>query len=165
MHDSVRRRGLEALKTSRSLLLKLISDIPEGKLCAAPLAGGNHALWTLGHLAWADELFLMSLTGEPSELPEAWAPKFGMGSTPTPDPSQYPPIAELKQAAGDVRDRLTQWFEGASEAEMTNPVPKPLEGFASDIGQLMFSIAGHEWMHAGQLTVVRKSLGLKRLIG
>ncbi len=165
MHDSVRRRGLEALKSARSMLLRFIVDIPADKLCTPPVPGGNHALWTMGHLAWADEAFLIALTGEPSELPEDWASKFAWGSTPVPDPGNYPPVAEVMRVAADVRDRLVQWFDGAGESEMTNPVPKDLEGFASDVGQLMFSIAGHDRMHVGQLAVVRKALGLKRIIG
>ena len=32
--------------------------------------------------------------------------------------------------------------------------------FAANLGMLMTSIAWHEGLHAGQLTVVRKSLGL-----
>jgi hypothetical protein len=48
---------------------------------------------------------------------------------------------------------------------LTSPLPKELETFARSYGGMMCSIAWHEGVHAGQLTVVRKSLGLAPKFG
>lgn len=165
MNDSVLERGLLAMKQSRDWVLRLADSLPADKVCFAPVPGGNHALWTLGHLAWTDEFFLVELSGEPAELPDGWAGKFGTGSTPVTDAKAYPSYKEVRQIASDVRDRIAQWYEGSLIEEMSAPPPDGLKDLAKDIGQVMFVIATHEAMHSGQLAVVRKALKLPPLVG
>ncbi len=42
-----------------------------------------------------------------------------------------------------------------------NGLGAPWQVFAKNQGMLMSTLAGHELIHAGQLTLVRKSLGRK----
>ena len=50
-----------------------------------------------------------------------------------------------------------------SDAQLRSPLPEGFTGFATSFAALMSSLAWHEGLHTGQLTVVRKSLGLEPL--
>jgi hypothetical protein len=157
--------GLRILDFSRRTVLALSEDIPPDRWCHQPAPGTNHPLWVLGHLAWVDEFFPAQLGQKPTQLGERWTQQFGMGSTPMGNPKDYPPISEIKSLLADARARLRSWFESMDEKRLAAPLPKDFQNFAPDFAGLMFSIAWHEGMHTGQLTVCRRSLGLKPKFG
>ncbi len=56
-----------------------------------PVAGANHALWVVGHLAFADDLFLGAFDVRPHKLPADWhTGLFGQGSVPS---AEAPPVS------------------------------------------------------------------------
>lgn len=161
MTQSLLDTGLHALEFSRGALLALAEDIPPDKWCHQPAPGLNHALWVLGHVAWADDFFLGALDGQPTKLGERWSREFGMKSTPRPSLAEYPSVAEVKAGLAAARDRLRSWFQSMNAAKLATALPQDFLNFAPKFGALMFSIAWHEGLHTGQLTVCRKSMGLK----
>lgn len=165
MSNPVFESGIAALKFARQTTLGLLEDIPEGKLTHQPCVGANHALWIVGHLGCADLMFLTQVGNKSIEAPEGWAELFGMGSAPKADASAYPALAKLKEALADNRETLLAWFASMSTEELAKPLSDDFKSFASDHGMLMTSLAFHEGLHAGQLTVVRKSLGIAPMIG
>ena len=44
--------------------------------------------------------------------------------------------------------------------QLISPVPEEWNSFGANYGILMGTLAWHEGLHAGQLTVIRKSLGI-----
>lgn len=157
--------GVAVLDFARSNTLSFLADVPEDKWCHQAIAGANHALWVVGHLAVVDDYFISSFGGQDSRLPEAWGELFGMGSTPSSDASAYPRPAEIRDALGSRRADLIAWFESLSDDKLVAPLSGDWEKFAPNTVGLAFSIAWHEGLHAGQLTVVRKSLGLAPKLG
>lgn len=157
--------GLRAMDFARGMTLRYLEDIPDDKWCHQPIPNANHACWVVGHLAHSDNFFRTALAGRDSKVPEAWNGLFGMGSTATDDPSRYPSPAELRDMLASQRDDLKTWLASLSSEQ----AGKALEGdwvqFAPDLGSLPGSIACHESVHAGQLTLVRKSLGLSPKFG
>lgn len=151
--------GLAALEFSRRALLGFLEDVPEGKWCHQPIPGANHALWIVGHLAHTDNYFLTAVAGRESRVPADWDELFGMGSKPVGDPGKYPNPAAVKDVLRSRRDELLAWFSSLSDAQLAKPLEGDLAGFAPDHAALASSIAWHEGLHSGQLTVVRKSLG------
>ena len=117
------------------------------------------------HLAYADDMFLTALGDRDAICPESWKELFGMGSEPTDDPSRYPPVAEIRDKLAETRRQLREWFSGMTEEHFKEPMPEDWQGFAPNRGVLMSTIASHEGMHVGQMTVVRKSLGMPRAWG
>ncbi len=157
--------GIRGLEFARRATLGFVEDVPDDQWCHQPGRGANHACWIIGHLATTDNYFLTNLTGQDSKVPESWEKLFGMGSQPSPNRADYPAAAELKDRLRSRREDLLAWFRTLSPEKLLEPLPKDWQNFAPDHIGLAVSIAWHEGMHAGQLTVVRKSLGLAPKFG
>jgi len=153
------------LEFARRSTLKMVDDIPTEKFCSKPLDGANHALWVLGHLAVTDDWFACTIGNRESVIDESWGPLFGMKSEPSEDPSTYPSIDEIKAGLERARQSLLTGFESLDEQQLQGPVPDELEGFAPNVGGAAFTLAWHEGFHAGQLSAVRRSLGLPLTMG
>lgn len=157
--------GKAALDLARKTTLKMIDGIPAGKLCHQPLPNTNHAIWVLGHMAWTDDYFMTSLGGAKPILDESWAKRFGMGSKPTGDAKAYPSLDEVNATAKKTRAALVKWFESLDDAKLGTAFTGDMAGFAPNYATLPISIAWHEGFHAGQISVVRRSLGLPFAMG
>ncbi|MFH1419132.1 MAG: DinB family protein [Planctomycetota bacterium] len=160
MDNKLFETGRNALGFARMATEGLLEDIPEDQYCHQPLEGTNHALWIMGHIAVTDEFFLTELAQPPAAGRPAWKELFFMGSTPKPDITDYPPLSELQAYFKDVRAGVIEWFGSQSEKELLTPLPEKLGAFSAYRAALMSTLACHEMLHAGQLTVVRKHLGL-----
>jgi uncharacterized damage-inducible protein DinB len=165
MSSTMIEGGLIVLEFSRRALLGMLEDIPKDRWVHQPITTANHAAWIVGHLAHTDNFFLTSVAGRPSQIPAEWDSLFGMGSQPVGDASAYPNSAELKDQLRARREDLIAWLRGLSEAQAQSELPEELRVFAPSVGALPNSIAWHEGMHTGQLTVVRKSLGIAPKFG
>lgn len=163
--STVLENGLAGLIWSRQMTLGLLDEIADGQMCAQPFAGANHAMWIAGHLAWTESFFLAELGKRPTNFPAAWAALFGMGSEPKADRALYPSRAEVLASLAAQRELLVGWFRGMSPAQLESPLPAGWETFAPNYARLLTAIAWHEGLHGGQLTVVRKHLGIKPKFG
>lgn len=163
--DPLAEQGLAALGFSRGVLLKLLDSVPADKMTSQPVADCNHALWVAGHIADTDDFFVKTLTGKPSGLPAGWQETFGGGSKPAPDPKAYPSIAEVKRVLADRREALLAYFRSLDRAKLQAAPPEKVKFFGPTVGSLAASIAWHEGLHSGQITMVRKGLGMPPLFG
>jgi len=154
------KTGVAALELARGKTLRLIEDIPESELCRPAWEGGNHTLWVLGHLAWTDDYFMQTVGKRPTCLPDGWADRFGMGSTPVATPADYPAPAEVRDRLGSSRAALIDWFQNMDASQAETALPEALADFAPHFAGLASTLAWHEGLHAGQLTVIRRHLGL-----
>ena len=59
-----------------------------------------------------------------------------------------------------ARQNVLDWYHSLSEPELLVPLPDQLKQIAANRLCLIARLAVHESSHGGQLTVVRKSLGL-----
>lgn len=156
--------GKATLDLARRTTLKLVQDIPPDKLTYQPVPNTNHALWVLGQLACTDNFFLTSLGKLDPVIEESWNELFGMGSEPIDDPQRYPSLDEVKAGLEKARTALAAWFQSMDERQLLTPLPDEMSSFAPNFAALMCSIAWHEGFHAGQLSAVRRSLGLPRAL-
>ncbi len=159
MSEPIFEQGKAALAFSRGVLLSLFETIPDDKLCYQPFPKANHALWIAGHVAVTDLFFLSNLANREKDGFEAWKDTFFMGSTPRPEPTAYPTKADVLARFEANRAALLDWFGGMSKDQLSSALPEEVAFFAPNYGVLMSTIACHETMHAGQMTVVRKALG------
>jgi DinB superfamily len=165
MSNPILEAGLTVLAFSRQSLLTLAEDFPKDKLTHQPFPGANHALWLMGHLANADDFFMAELGKKPMPQFEKTKALFFMGSKPTPNVKDYPPIEEIRSYLSSAREGLVSWFKSMPPTQLAAPLPEDWKPFAPTYGALMFSIAWHEGLHTGQLTTLRKSLGLSPKFG
>lgn len=157
--------GLTGLAFARGATLGLLEAIPKDKLATPAFPGGNHALWIAGHLAVSDDAFLTALGGATSPLPARWKELFGTGSKPSAKAGDYPELKEVLAALSERRQALVTWLKSLDEAKLRAPLPEDWKEFAATHADLATSLAWHEGVHAGQLTSIRKALGLKPLFG
>ena len=163
-HDAL-VNGLEVLTFGRHVTMGLLEDIDDKAAFHRPIVDGNHAMWIAGHIAWDDDFFLTGLAARTSQLPDPWKSLFRSGSTVFDQADKYPAFVDVIERMGSLRADLLDWFGAMSPDELIGPMPMEFRRFGETYGALMGTLAWHEGLHAGQLTVIRKSLGLKPRFG
>lgn len=164
-------RAIAMLRFSRGMLEKALADWPEEKY-TAQMAGGtpgceNHALWIVGHLAAAMTMFFGPYAGiELPPAPEGWNDLFSGNKDfrPTGDASRYPSMNEAKAWFEKTFDLYIEGVEAQSEEELATDIREKTGGFSTDRMQLIEQAAWHVGWHFGQLTSLRRSLGLKPIM-
>lgn len=164
-------RCVHQLRFARGGLMRVLEGFPSDKITLLPEfkdggAVANHALWIAGHLATTDDWFLqqMGVSAE-LELCSSWHETFGGGSKPVDHASTYPAYSDVLESLKTQRDRLIAWFSARSEAELAAPSPEKWSKYAPTVADFAFFLAWHEGYHAGQLSVVRKQVGLGPAFG
>jgi len=157
--------GLAALELARRSTLAFLEDLSGDKLFHQTAPGTNHAVWIMGHLGVTDDFFLSSVGGQEPKCPQEWNKMFGMGSQPTTNPKDYPPPSKIRDNLNDRRRELIAWFKSMDADKLASPLPKEWHEFAPTHAALICSVAWHEGLHAGQLTLIRRSLGLSPKLG
>ena len=165
MSNPILEYGISTLTFTRGALERLYSDFPKDKLCHQPFPGANHALWTMGHLATADEYFLQKVGNRPTTRFDELQGIFFMKSIPSAHAKDYPAFEEVQAYFRDARERLIAYFRSLTPEQLAEPLDPQMKQFAADRGILMRSIAWHEGFHTGQLAVVRKALNIPTAFG
>lgn len=151
---------LAAYDNTQIQLQKMFDAIPREHFLHQPFPGANHALWTLGHLATVDQFFLKTVADRDPALFERYATMFFAKSTPSPNAGDYPPIDAVREYFDASRKAFRDWIESLDDERLTAPLPPEQQRFAPNLAGLLLRLLWHEGMHYGQLTVLRKSLGL-----
>ncbi|MDD4892310.1 MAG: DinB family protein [Phycisphaerae bacterium] len=156
----------QMLDTSRGMLLRMLDGIDGPALVYQPAGRrGNHALWLLGHIA-NSESHIVGWTGGAITVPPLADAKtrFGIGSIPVSDASQYPGKKQLLDYAAAVREQVLAALAKTDVAALDKPAVNA-PPFLRSIGHAWQMAVIHEMMHVGQLTVVRKELCLPPIMG
>jgi len=146
---------------AHEVLIKAISDFPADKATFQTSPTDNHLLWHLGHLAMDYKWFASAIDGKPSDVTEAEKKLFGMGSKPLPDASVYPSMAELRKRFDEGWARVASAAAALSDEDASKPPLVESGGFLKDRLDTVDKTAWHDGWHAGQLSGLRKALGLK----
>lgn len=147
-------RATQILDLARSMTDKLVDGFPDDKAVFQPQPWINHVLWQVGHIGRTDDWITGMFDGHESEAPTGYAELFDFGSALVDD---YPPFDEVIAFYRTSRQRLLNALDGASDDQLARNVPE----WGTDMLGVMFGQAWHEGWHAGQISVIRKSLGLK----
>jgi hypothetical protein len=139
---------------------RLLADIPAEKLTAQPGGLKNHPLWTVGHLAWTNDVGVM-VQQSPRLCPPEWTALFGRESQPVEDAKIYPTLEVVRAALEAGHARLAEIYLSADQETLGKPNPHPRLGTQlPTIGaQVIFSMIGHESLHLGQLSAWRRCMG------
>ena len=154
---------IEFLGFAHGILVKA-SKWPDDKITHQAAGQPNHCLWTLGHLASTYEWASGLIDGNASALPSTYGALFGMGSTPTPDAKGYPPIAEVRSQFDSAFNRLMAGAKAATDAQLAESLKEATGGFAENKMDMIYKMAWHDGWHLGQLTTLRKHLGLPSVL-
>jgi hypothetical protein len=158
------KRGLELVNWAHGTTIALLADWPPDKLTFQPSSHDNHALWTIGHLATTYQWLASLLDGTWAPLPDNYNALFGMGSKPLPDAAAYPPVSEVRSHLDRMYGRFAELAARIRPADAGKPTVGDSHGFCRDRADVLYKAAWHEGWHSGQLSSLRRALGLKSIM-
>jgi len=146
-----------SLTQSKGLLNRYTADLTGDEYLHRPAEKANCVAWTIGHLVLSERRALALLGGEPITLPEGFDKKFSRDEG-CPQAGEFGDVSILLPLFNQQRDRLIDAVKRATPEQLNKPLEKPHPMFA-DAGSLALFMATHATMHAGQVTIIRRSLG------
>ncbi|MCA9036240.1 MAG: DinB family protein [Planctomycetaceae bacterium] len=156
--------AIHQIRFAREYTLSLFEGIEESDWFRRPEDGGvSHLAWQMGHLAMAMYgLCLFRMRGRAEVdldlMSSSFRKKFTKGTTPDFDPSGNPPISEIRSVFDRVYEQAMTELPGFTEEQLDEPIDMPYTAFPNKFGGLLFC-SHHEMLHAGQIGLIRRSLG------
>ena len=150
---------------------KLVADLTDEQWAAQPIANGNimpnHAAWVFGHLASTSFSFALPLLNAKPIEKDGWGELFGINSEPCSDASLYLNKASLVGLLEESHALVTEAFAKVDEPRLALPNPaESLRPLFPTIGHMItFVMTSHEATHLGQLSALRRGLGLPGVFG
>ncbi len=156
--------AVHGIRTARLYVKDLLSHIDPDDWFRLPEGGVTHVAWQVGHLAVAEYgLAMKRVRGElPSDeelIPAEFRRSFGKGSVPEPDPDKNPSIEELREVFERVHRATVEEAKQLTDAVLDEPTGPPEHRmFNTKLGALTWC-AQHEFIHAGQIALLRRLFG------
>lgn len=158
----LRKRLHEAREYSR----RLLSDFHTPEEWTHQVhPSANHALWFAGHMAVSDNFWISNVAPDKAVKRPEYEQAFGTGSQPTSDPKQYPPPEEVLKFMDERRATLLDVLEHMQDADLEKAMPKGTPDFLPDVESVFETAVWHEGLHSGQLSVCRRAMGHKPVMG
>jgi len=168
------------IEVSMPLFERFLEGFDESNRASQAAGCPNHVIWTLGHLSLTMHRMAGRVRGrdEPGELPEADfytgdgsggdPERFDteavcFGSTPLAEPDRYPSLERGRQIFRNACARLRGAVVAADRGQLER-MSKWGNG-QMQVGDLVVRVVLHNATHAGQLTDLRRQLGMPRVIG
>ena len=143
---------------------KALEGITQEQSLAAPPVGGNCMNWVLGHLT-ASRNGMLKIMGRETVLDDAVSDRFRRGSTPVTGPDDAADTRELLAAFNRAQTGLLEGLPALSPEQLATPAPfSPGNDPEETVGSLLAGLLFHEAYHAGQLGVLRRTLGCEAII-
>lgn len=161
---SMRDRAVASMTFARGITRDLIKAFRDEHRSFQATPTDNHLLWTLGHLAQSFDWFAGLIDGKPSQVPQAYQQLFGFKSLPG-APQLYPPFEEICEQFDRTFERFMAAVAALAETDLLLPTAGESFGFAKDRLEVVERAAWHEGWHAGQLSSLRRALGLPPIMG
>ncbi len=156
--------GLGAFGFAAFTTDKAFEGFDQSNAFEMPSEGGNHAAWVAGHLAQTCD-WVLDRYGKAGALDPSYKDLFGQNSEPSTDATAYPPFAELLSKMKERRQALIDWFGALPDEKAAEELDEEARMFGQTFAGMMGALGAHENYHAGQLSVVRKKLGMDRIFG
>jgi hypothetical protein len=157
-----------ALGMSQQLTLQVINDMRDAPLTYPTPNGGNHPLWVLGHLAYAEGSLVQKIMQGRDNPVDEWAEHFGPGSEPHEDASRYPGMDEVMAKYEQLRGQTMSLLNELSDEDLDRTsaaCPEGREAFFGTWGGCLSAVALHTMNHRGQVCDSRRALQRERLLG
>lgn len=162
-----RDQVLEQMAWARQYTLQLIESVEPDLWYQKPEGANTNLAWQVGHLAVSQYgLMLFRQRGRSPgdlEIMPGWLRKqFGRGTTPPEVTEKSPAPEELLNRLKAIHERSLQEVADLDASVLSEPTEMPFMAFPIKLGALMFC-PYHEGIHAGQIGLLRRLLGLEPL--
>ncbi len=149
---------------ARDYVQQLLDATPVEHWYTIPDGCHTHIAWQMGHLTVSQYgLLMFRLRGRhPDDLelmPGKFRKGFSRGSTPKPDPADNPSIDDLKHRFATVFETSCKILEAVTAEVLMQPIEMPFAVYPTNLGGILFCPL-HEQIHAGQIGMIRRGLGL-----
>ena len=158
-------RIVQALDRARRQTLRLVQGMDETTFFDQPSANAHNAAWIVGHLLLYDAYIAdaLNLNSGGGSIDERFETAFGRGSSPRASDDVMSRDAMLKRF-DQIRTVLVARIGTMSPADLDEPNPDPhTQRTLPTVHDLLEYLLWHEGYHAGQLSHLRKTLGLPRV--
>lgn len=162
---NVKAHAIASMQFAHDFVVRACMTMPEDKQAYQATANDNHALWTMGHIATAYDWFAGLLDGGSSQLSENDQKLFGFQSKPVGDASVYPGMAAIKAMSDKAWERLLSAAQKTKDSDLGKAPLADSMGFAPDRLTVLERTCWHDGWHAGQVSTIRRALGLPSLMG
>ncbi len=155
------------VRLARSYVNDLLIHIDPNEWFRQPKEGVTHVAWQIGHLAVAQYgLALKRVRGEKTTdvtlISAEFSRCYGKGSLPSPDPKKNFSVAEIRQVADQVHAQVMTELPEFTDEQLAVPSDPPHPIFKTKLGALQWC-AQHEFIHAGQIALLRRLFGAEPL--
>ena len=152
------------IRFARRYTHTLLDATPQDRWFDIPSGFPSNVAWQIGHLTVGQYgLLLFRIRGRtPDDLdliPGRFRKAYGKGSVPTSDPSRQPSADELAGRLDRVLAIAEDVIPTIDAATLAEPCDDPVAGYPTKLGAVMFAPL-HEHIHAGQIGMIRRGLGL-----
>jgi hypothetical protein len=159
MHDSIATLA-QLYAVSTALYERGLEGVGRDDLRRRPSDDTNPLLWIAGHLA-SVRIAVCGLLGAPREVP--WGKTFFRGGAV--DPATLPEVDGILQVWREVTGVLNERLEAVSAADLEAPSPKKFPIADPTVRGAVTFLGWHEGYHLGQMSLLRRWLGLPGLVG
>lgn len=149
---------VHSLTVSQVLFQRYTADLTAPEYLHRPTEKANCAAWTIGHVTLSDRRVCRAFGGDLPPLPEGFEHRFGQGEG-CPQAGEFGDVSGLMPLFNEHRSRLIEAVRRATPAQLDQPLEKPRPPLFSTLGEMANFMAVHVAMHAGQNTIIRRSLG------
>lgn len=153
-------RAMELLAWTHEFTGHLTADSPNEHLLYQAGPSDNHVLWTLGHLTTTYSWLASLIDGKAADVPESFTKLFGYQSKPVGDASAYPSHSDVLRYHHAAFARLMEAVGSLKPEDAHKPTVNDSFGFAKDRLDAVLKGCWHEGWHQGQISTLRRSLGL-----
>jgi hypothetical protein len=145
------------LEKSKAGLHRLTDDLSPQEYLHRPTPKANCVAWLIGHLALTDRRVLQRLDAPLPEIPDGFEHQFSRDEG-CPQAAAFGDVSILMPIFDRHRDVMIAAIKKASIEVLNKPLEKPTPMFAT-VGEVATYMAIHTAMHAGQISIIRRSLG------
>jgi len=152
------------LTNSKMMVHRFTDDLKADEFLHRPTPKANCAAWLVGHLALADRRMLVLLGQESKlpKLPDGFEKRFSRDEG-CPQASEFGDASALLPIFDQHRDQLIETVKNAKPEQLNKALEKTMPMFKT-VGEAVNFMSLHSAMHAGQITIIRRSMGKPPLI-
>lgn len=159
------RGAIGQIKFARRYSLELLDATPKERWFEIPTGLPTNIAWQVGHITVSQYgLLLFRIRGRLPEdlslIPGKFRKAYSRESTPSADPAAQPSADELLARMTEVYDLAMSQLASVTADVLLEPVDMPYAAYPIKLGAILFCPL-HEHIHAGQIGIVRRTLGLQ----
>jgi len=153
------------IQFARNYTLELLEATPKEHWFTIPNGLPTHVAWQVGHLTVSQYgLLMFRIRGrEPEDLeliPGTFRKAYSRQSTPNQDAATQPSADELFERLQRVHELAMTELKNVDSAVLLESVDMPYAVYPTKLGAILFCPM-HEQIHAGQIGLLRRALGLE----